>query len=77
MTETGKEGKFIRDIRRARREGRLPREFRKADLQKACPGWAAETCGVFPSKHRVGNPGRETELFVRVARGLYRLVEDA
>lgn len=29
--------------------------------------------GTFLPKHRVGNPGGNTELFVQVERGLYRL----
>jgi hypothetical protein len=29
--------------------------------------------GIFLPKHRVGNPGGFTELFVRLDRGLYRL----
>ena len=29
--------------------------------------------GVFLPKHREGNPGGQTELFVQIERGLYRL----
>jgi hypothetical protein len=42
-------------------------------VKQACPGWADRTYHVFLPKHRAGNPRGETELYVRVAPGLYRL----
>ena len=69
--------RMIRDIRRAVRDGRLPPRFRSADVVAECPQWAASSCRAFPSKHRVGNCHRESELFVRIERGLYCLKEDA
>ena len=69
--------RMIRDIRRAVREGRLPTRFRSADVVAACPQWATSSCRTFPSKHRVGNTYHESELFVRLERGLYCLKEDA
>ena len=58
-------------LRKARREGQLPTMFRLADVREIHAGFP----GSFLSKHRIGNPGGDTELFVRVAPGLYRLVE--
>jgi hypothetical protein len=60
----------IRRIRDAVRSGRLGTRFTAADVNRALGiDWA----GTFLPKHRVGNPGKVTELFVRVDRGLYRL----
>lgn len=42
-------------------------------VRKACPGWADRTYNTFLGKHAVGN-GSESELFVRVERGLYRRI---
>lgn len=67
---------MIREIRDARARGNLPIHFRAADVAKACPEWAPNTFGTFLPKHAVGNPKGETELFVRVAPGLYCLVEE-
>ncbi len=66
------ERETIGDIRRALRNGTLPKEFTPANVNGALNiHWA----GTFLPKHRVGNPGGYTELFVRLARGLYRLNE--
>jgi len=57
-------------IREALNNGKLPTNFRAADVNRALKiDWA----GNFLPKHRVGNPGDESELFVQVSRGLYRL----
>lgn len=66
-------GRFINDIRSAVEAGRLEEPFRASDVAAVCPGYARRTYRVFLPKHRIGNPGGETELFVRVAPGLYRL----
>ncbi len=68
-----REGKLIRAIRAGVREGRLHEPFRPRDVRAACPGFAHRTYGTFLPKHRRGNPGGNTELFIRVGRGLYRL----
>ena len=47
--------------------------FAADTAKRACPGWADATYGVFFNKHRVGNPGGTTELFVRVAPGRFKL----
>jgi len=64
------ERETIRKIRDAVRTGKLPSQF-TPKLVNALLGidWA----GKFLPKHRVDNPGGNTELFVQVGRGLYRL----
>ncbi len=64
------ERETIRRIRAAVRAGRLREPFTPADVNRILGiDWA----GVFLPKHRVGNPRGETELFIRVGRGRYRL----
>lgn len=64
------EGETIRRIREAVAAGRLTEPFRGADVNRALN---IDFAGVFLPKHRVRNPVRNTELFVQVSRGLYRL----
>jgi len=60
----------IRKIREAVRTGGIPAEFTPAQVNNALGiNWA----GTFLSKHRVGNPGGNTELFIQTGRGLYKL----
>jgi hypothetical protein len=60
----------IRRIKEAVADGEIPKMFTPADVNKALQiHWA----GTFLPKHRVGNPGGNTELFVQVQRGVYRL----
>jgi hypothetical protein len=51
---------------------RLFEPFDADAVRRACPGWAERTYHVFLAKHAVGNPGKNTELFVRVSPGRYR-----
>ena len=77
MTEPlGRGRRFITRIREARHSGKLPERFRAADVRDACPGWKETTYSVFLPKHRLGNPGGETVLFVRNQDGSYSLAED-
>jgi hypothetical protein len=64
------ERETIRRIREAVKSGKLKKAFKPADVNSAL---AIYWAGTFLPKHSVGNPGGNTELFVRVARGLYRL----
>lgn len=68
------ERETMRRIRKAVRDGRLKEPFRAADINKAL---GIDFAGVFLPKHRVGNPGmkgkKNTEHFVQIERGLYRL----
>jgi hypothetical protein len=68
-----REGRFIREIRKAVREGWLKEPFRANDVRLAVPGFADKTYNVFLPKHRIGNPDENTELFVQIKKGLYRL----
>lgn len=60
----------LRRIRDAIGKGTLTQPFRPADVNRAL---GSDYAGVFLPKHRVGNPGGNTEHFVRIERGLYRL----
>ncbi len=62
---------FASEVYAAVESGRLAEPFNAEMVKKECPGWAGKTYHTFFGKHRVGN-GKETELFVRVARGSYR-----
>jgi hypothetical protein len=64
------EKETIRRIRELVRNGPLKQPFEPADVNAAL---GIEWAGTFLPKHCVGNPGGNTELFVRVARGIYRL----
>lgn len=60
----------MKNIREGVRTGRLSAEFTPAQVNAAIGiNWA----GTFLPKHRVGNPGNNTELFIRVRKGLYKL----
>jgi len=64
------ERKTVRRIREAVREGIIPTEFTPAQVNTALGiNWA----GTFLPKHRAGNPGGNTELFIQISRGLYKL----
>jgi len=64
------ERETIRLIRLAVARGVVPKQFTPKDVNKALKiHWA----GTFLPKHRVGNPGGYTELFVQLDRGVYRL----
>ena len=68
----GREGETIRRIRDAVSGGTLAEPFSPRQVNDALGiHWA----GNFLPKHRVGNPGGETELFVQVSHrpALYRL----
>lgn len=61
---------MIRRIKEVVRSGKLPERFTPAQVNKTLSvNWA----GTFLPKHRVGNPRNNSELFVQIGRGLYRL----
>ena len=68
-----RKGWLIRLIREAVRTGKLRQPFRPRDL--VALGVQYNTASTFPAKHAVGNHGDNSELFVRVGPGLYRLKE--
>ena len=62
--------KTVRRIRKAVREGVISIEFTSAQVNTALGiNWA----GTFLPIHRIGNPGGNTELFIQISRGLYKL----
>ncbi len=64
------EKETIRRIRLGSKLGSLHRDFTPQEVNALLGiDWA----GTFLPKHRVGNPGGYTELFLRIGRGLYRL----
>jgi hypothetical protein len=65
---------FASEIYAAVKAGKLKEPFGAADVRQACPGWADPTYNIFLPKHRVGNPGRTTELFEQVGPGKYRTI---
>jgi hypothetical protein len=64
------EGQTIRLIRDAVAGGRVPVQFRAADINNAL---AIRFAGTFLPKHCNGNPGNNSVLFNKLDRGLYRL----
>ena len=57
------QGRTIQDIKAAVAKGRLNQPFRPSEVDRSLGIHYAST---FLPKHRVGNPGGNTELFVRV-----------
>jgi hypothetical protein len=69
-TEEAMKRGTIRRIREAVRSGALGQQFTPKDVNRTLKiNWA----GTFLPKHRKGNPGGYTVLFVRVERGVYKL----
>jgi hypothetical protein len=56
------------------RSGTLTEPFGKADFRRACPGFGDGTYEAFLYKHRLGNPGDNSELFELVGVGQFRLL---
>jgi len=67
--------KIYRSIVEAVRNGKLEEPFSKKDFRLACPGHGEETYyNAFLDKHRLGNPGGNSELFERVSPGQFKLL---
>ncbi len=62
-------------IVKAVKSGKLKEPFGKDDFRKACPNFAEGTYNAFLYKHRVGNPGKNSELFKKLSRGKFKLVK--
>lgn len=56
------------------RSGRLHEPFGRAEFVAACPGFGKGTYRAFLDKHRIGNPGNQSELFERVGPGRFRCI---
>jgi len=52
----------------------LKEPFNARELIKACPDINKNTCSGFLSKHRKGNPGETSELFIRLEKRRYELI---
>ena len=61
-------------IVQAVKRGDLSEPFTRSHFEAACPRLGPGTHDAFLAKHAAGNPGGETELFERVARGAYKLI---
>lgn len=59
-------------IVQAVKRGDLPEPFGRPGFRKCCPGLGTGTYQAFLDKHARGNPGRNSELFERVAPGQFR-----
>ena len=66
--------KTFKIIEKAINDGRLKTPFSSVDLRNACPELNKNTCNGFLSKHRQGNPGKYTELFIRLNGRKYELI---
>jgi hypothetical protein len=56
------------------KNGTLKEPFTVADFQNACPGLGRGTYKAFLYKHRIGNPGNNTELFEWVGAGKFKVI---
>jgi len=56
------------------RSGELQEPFSQADFRRACPGLGDGTYKAFLYKHRLRNPGGNTELFELVGPGRFKLL---
>jgi hypothetical protein len=63
-----------RSIVTAVRKGRLSEPFSSEDFRRTCPGFGVGTYQAFLWKHRKGNPGGNSELFVQAGRGTFRVM---
>ena len=66
--------KVYRSIVKAVRSGNLKEPFSNRDFRNACPGFGRGTYNAFLHKHRIGNPGGNTELFIKVSPGIFRCI---
>lgn len=67
-------GRVYRMVVEALRAGLLPEPFGQSDFQHACTGLGKGTYKAFLHKHAKGNPGNNSELFVRVRRGKFKCI---
>jgi len=56
------------------KNGKLSEPFSGSDVKIACPGFAEKTYSVFLPKHRRGNPGKNSVLFERISKGMYKVI---
>lgn len=56
------------------KNGTLNEPFSTDDFRASCPGFGKGTYNAFLHKHAVGNPGGNSELFLRVSAGKFKCV---
>jgi len=61
-------------IVKAVKTGTLREPFTQRDFKTACPGFGRGTYNAFLWKHLVGNKGGQSELFIKVSPGKFKLV---
>lgn len=66
--------KVYKAIIEAIRYGRLREPFTPNDFREECPDLGQGTYNAFLYKHRVGNPGGNSELFELVSPSSFRCV---
>ena len=66
--------RIYRCIVKAVRGGSLIEPFTENDFRRVCPSFAEGTYRSFLHKHAVRNAGGNSELFVRVHPGQFKLV---
>jgi hypothetical protein len=54
--------------------GSLQEPFSKKDFKRACPDFGEGTYNAFLWKHQLGNSESQSELFIKVAPGKFKLV---
>lgn len=70
MSEHVVYGRIVREVKNRR----LKEPFTVTDFQNACPGFGRGTYKAFLYKHRIGNPGKKSELFERTGPGQFKMV---
>lgn len=66
--------KVYSSIISAVKSGTLKEPFSKDDFKNACPNLGEGTYNAFLDKHRMGNPGGNSELFEKVSPGKFKLI---
>ena len=66
--------KVYRLIVKAVQHERLKEPFTSRDFRKACLGLGEGAYNAFLWKHRLRNPGSNTELFERISPGRFKLI---
>ena len=61
-------------IVKAVRIGSLQEPFSKKEFKKACPDFREGTYNSFLWKHQLGNSRGQSELFIKVAPGQFKLI---
>jgi hypothetical protein len=64
-----------KEIIRLVKSKKLKEPFYPKDIVKAAPKINSGTSRTFPIRHRKGNPGGNSELFVQLKNGGYKLIK--